>query len=196
MRIGLFGGTFDPVHLGHLRMAGAAKEALDLDRVILIPCALSPHKSDGPAPAPGECRMEMIRLCTVDHPWMEADSCELERSGVSYSYLTAEDFRSRYPEARLFWILGEDQWLALPRWSHPERLASLVEFVVFGRNGRTPVPREGYRAHFLPQAHDASATRIRCDIAAEAVTGRCHPWIAPPVMEYIREHRLYGAVSM
>ena len=186
-RIGLFGGTFDPIHMGHMAMAMAAKEALCLDRVIMIPCAISPHKSD--APAAGECRLEMIRIASKRHPWLESDWIELERRGPSFSWETAEEFRRRYPEARMFWVLGEDQWEALPRWEKPERLAALVEFVVMGRDGRDGGEREGFRAWFLPGVHGASAMRIR-----EVLRGGGDPGpdlLDPRVMKYIRRRGLY-----
>ncbi len=192
-RIGLFGGTFDPVHKGHIRIAQEAREALQLDRVVMIPCALSPHKTDGPKPVPGQSRMEMIRIACEPYPWMSVDACELDREGESYSWQTAEHFRARFPTARLFWILGEDQWQALPRWSNPEQLASLVEFIVFARNHRTPAPRDGVKAWFLPESHTASATEIRNELHGAVAGDRAHPWIDPAVMEYIRAHGLYEA---
>ena len=185
------GGTFDPVHLGHIRMAQAAHTALDLDRVVLIPCAVSPHKSDVPRPAPGECRKEMIRLAVRDYPWMEVDGCELERDGVSYSWQTAEVFRHRYPGACLFWILGEDQWQALPRWSRPEYLAEMVDFIVFGRNARNPEPRKGVRAHFLPWVHEASASEIRRELQSGRDLDAARQWLPPGVMDFIHKRGLY-----
>jgi nicotinate-nucleotide adenylyltransferase len=191
-RIALFGGTFDPIHQGHVVMARVARESLELDRVILIPCAISPHKGEGEMPAPGVCRMDMIRIACAEYPWMDADASELEREGVSYSWQTAEDFSDRFPDARLFWILGEDQWRALPRWSHPERLGSLVEFIVFGRNHSEPTLREGYKAWFLPEVHEASATQIRNVLETDVKAGEMHPWLVPGVFQYIRERGLYG----
>lgn len=193
LRIALFGGTFDPVHLGHVRMAEAARDALELDRVVLIPCALSPHKTDGPMPTSGECRMEMIRLAGRGRPWLEVDGCELEREGISYSWQTAEEFCKRHPGARLFWILGEDQWRALPRWGRPEYLAGMVEFIVFARDERRPESREGMRAHFLAGVHEASATKIREALREKQSGDFPHPWLEPEVLRYIREHGLYGA---
>lgn len=191
-RVALFGGTFDPIHDGHVQIALAAREALALDRVVLIPCSLSPHKLTGLLPAPGASRMEMIRLACGKYPWMDVDACELEREGASYSWQTAKYFRDGIPGARLFWILGEDQWQALPRWSHPEKIANLVEFIVFARNHRNPAPRAGFKTWFLPEIHGASASEIRDALPRAAAPDGGHPWIDPAVMEYIREHGLYG----
>jgi nicotinate-nucleotide adenylyltransferase len=194
-RIALFGGTFDPIHKGHIAMASSAMEQLQLDRVIFIPCAMSPHKSETSHPAPGRMRMEMIRIACGAHPGMDADACELEREGLSYSWQTAEDFRCRYPDAELFWMMGDDQWHALPNWSRPEHLASLVEFLVFARIHSNPIPREGYKARFLPAIHVASATEIREAIRSGKTTDDAHPWITPQVMQYIREHKLYNGAQ-
>jgi len=188
-RIGLFGGTFDPVHVGHVAMAAAAREALSLDQVVMIPCAISPHKSAGDAPTAGECRLEMLRIAGEGHPWLVCDGLELERSGPSFSWQTAEEFGRRFPEARIFWVMGEDQWEALPRWEKPERLAELVEFVVIGRNERDGVEREGFRAWFLPGVHAASATRIRRILREGGNPGP--DLLDPQVMDYIRRRGLY-----
>lgn len=192
LRIALFGGTFDPVHHGHVVMACAAREALALDRVVMIPCALSPHKSDGPPPTSGKCRMDMLRIASAGYPWMELDACELEREGVSFSWQTAEDFRERFPDARLFWILGQDQWQVLSKWDQPERLAGLVEFIVFGRSDGNPAMREGVAATFLPEVHGASATQIRNALREGVVPDDGHPWMDPGVLDYIRLRGLYG----
>ena len=185
-RIALFGGTFDPVHLGHLRIATAARDAMALDEVRFLPCRISPHKT-GSRPADGADRVEMLRRATRGLGWAVIDDFELKRDGVSYSWQTAEAMRERFPSARLFWILGTDQWSALPRWSHPERLAACVEFLVFGR-GETPEPRDGSVMHPLSAPHPASSTEIRSAFAAGA---RSHPWVDPLVAEWIVGKRLY-----
>lgn len=185
-KIGLFGGTFDPVHLGHLHLAGLARDALGLDEVRFLPCPVSPHKSDS-APVSGGDRCEMLRLATADLPWAVVDDLELRQAGPAYSYLTAEALAEKFPAARLFWIMGGDQWDALPRWKNPQRLAALVEFAVLAR-GEPPQPRDGYRLHVVRGDHPASATVIREAIFNGAVS---HEWLAPPVAEWIAARRLY-----
>lgn len=184
-KIALFGGTFDPVHLGHIHLATLAKEALGLDEVRFLPCRISPHK-EGSQPASGEDRCEMLRLATEDLPWAVVDDFELRQPGPSYSFETAESMAQRFPEARLFWIMGGDQWDALPRWKNPERLAKTVEFAVLAR-GETPLPREGYRLHVVQGEHPASATEIRASISNDGT----HPWLDSKVAEWIEEKRLY-----
>lgn len=185
-RIALFGGTFDPVHLGHIQIARSARDALDLDEVRFLPCRISPHKT-GTRPTGGADRMEMLHLATRGLDWAVVDDLELAREGASYSWQTAEAMEERFPGQRLFWIMGSDQWRALPRWSQPERLAERVEFIVFER-GETAELREGFTVHPLSAPHPASATEIR-EAFAQGAQG--HPWVAPEVAAWITRHRLY-----
>lgn len=185
-RIGLFGGTFDPVHLGHLHLAENARAALSLDEVRFIPCRISPHKL-GTRPTPAADRLEMLRIATADLPWAVVDDLEILREGPSYSWQTAEALRQQFPGSRLFWIMGTDQWAALPHWAHPERLAACVEFIVFSR-GAPPLPREGYRMHPLHADHPASATLIREAFIEEAAS---HPWLPEEVASHIQKTGLY-----
>lgn len=187
-RIALFGGTFDPVHLGHLEIAARAKEAMDLDKVMFLPCRVSPHKI-GVASAPPADRLEMVRLATRGLPWADVDDFDLTSPPPSYSYLTAGEMARRYPGVRLFWIMGADQWRALPAWKEPERLAALVEFLVFSRDG-APQPHPGWRMHALAGTHPASATAIRKELSEG---GTAAGWLDPSVASYIRQHRLYKA---
>ena len=127
-KIALFGGTFDPVHLGHIHIAQAARDALDLDEVRFIPCRISPFKTTN-APSSPEDRIEMLRLAIHELPWTVVDDFEVQREGPSYSWQTAEAMKARFPNSRLFWIMGTDQWELLTDWAHPEKLAACVEFI-------------------------------------------------------------------
>ena len=186
-KIALFGGTFDPVHLGHVYLADLARKALALDEVRFLPCRISPHKT-GRVCAPADGRLEMLRLATEGLAWAVVDDCETRRDGPSYSYQTAEALSVQFPGARLFWIMGMDQWEALPDWAEPRRLADIVEFIVFAR-GNTPAPRDGYRLHLVEGEHPASSSTIRYAIASGEME---HPWLAPNVARWIREHGLYA----
>jgi nicotinate-nucleotide adenylyltransferase len=187
-RIALFGGTFDPVHLGHLHLAEIARQSLVLDEVRFLPCRISPHKS-GRTPTPATDRLEMLRRATAGLPWAVVDDFEVRRDGPSFSYQTTAALAARFPQAKLFWIMGGDQWDALPRWEQPERMAELVEFIVLAR-GKHPLPREGYVLHVLEHGHPASATAIREALACGASS---HPWLAPSVADWIAQHQLYRA---
>lgn len=185
LNICLFGGTFDPIHLGHIHIAKAARDALGLDKVIFLPCRQSPHKA-GIEHASEEHRLEMCRLATTPYDWAEVDDHDLTAPAPSYSWRTAETMASRFPNARLFWLMGTDQWQALPEWNRPEHLASLVEFIVFSR-GNAAEPKSGYRLHRIQGKHPASATAIR----ASANKALLEEWLAPEVAAYILNHHLY-----
>ncbi|MEY5012459.1 MAG: nicotinate (nicotinamide) nucleotide adenylyltransferase [Verrucomicrobiota bacterium] len=187
-KIALFGGTFDPVHLGHRHVAEEAVKAMGLDEVRFIPCRISPHK-EGSLPASAEDRLAMLRLAMVDAPWAVADDLELRRDGPSFSYETAELMRERFPAAKLYWIMGADQWEALTRWKNPERLAQCVEFIVIDR-GDIKLSPHGFAMHLIKTHHPASATKIR---EALARGEKNQEWLHPDVAKYIRIHRLYGA---
>lgn len=184
-KIALFGGTFDPVHLGHLHLANLAKDSCGLDEVRFLPCQISPHKL-GSSPARPEDRLEMLRRATAEIPWAVVDDSELLRQGPSYSYQTAEAMAARFPTARLYWIMGSDQWDALPDWKNPELLAACCEFVVLTR-GQTPQPRPGYRLHPLAGEHPAAASEIRHALSKN----RPAKWLVPAVTEWIDQHQLY-----
>ncbi|GAA5482659.1 nicotinate (nicotinamide) nucleotide adenylyltransferase [Haloferula sargassicola] len=187
-KIALFGGSFDPVHLGHVAIARLAVAQMGLERVIFLPCRISPHKQAGAPPAAGEDRLAMLRLATAGLPWAEIDDFDLVQPPPSFSYLTVAEMQRRHPRARLFWLLGKDQWDALPRWREPERLAASVEFIVFSREGE-PLPRAGWTMHHLSGEHPASATAIRRNLAA----GRSPQHLDPTVLDFIRTRGLYGA---
>ncbi len=159
-RIGIFGGSFDPVHDGHIHLATLAKEAARLDEVWFLPCQISPHKTDRP-PSSGASRAEWLRTALAGIQWAKTDLTELETDAPSFSYLTMEKLVSRHPGNEWFWIMGGDQWTALPSWRHPEILARLVEFIVLARNGSEVLPRDGYRMIPVLGEHPASATAIR-----------------------------------
>ncbi len=188
-RIALFGGSFDPVHLGHLQVAETARRALDLDLVLFIPCRQSPHKEDGTF-ASEEDRLEMLHLALHDLEWTAVSEIEMLLPPPSYSWITAEAMHEVYPEARLFWLMGADQWAAIQTWTRPDYLADLVEFIVHDR-GAPPDPQPGFRVHFIHGDHPASATSIRAQ-APESLPSR---WLPPKVEQFIRLRGLYGCRS-
>ncbi|MEN9676155.1 MAG: Nicotinate-nucleotide adenylyltransferase [Verrucomicrobiota bacterium] len=135
MRVGLFGGSFDPVHLGHLLVARAALEELSLDHLIFLPAARSPFKP-GSAPAPAEWRLRMLRLALAGETRVSVDDRELRRGGISYSLDTVREFIGESSVGtQFFWLIGADHVPTLPAWREAEVLARLVEFVVIPRPG-------------------------------------------------------------
>jgi nicotinate-nucleotide adenylyltransferase len=186
-RIALFGGTFDPIHEGHLQIASEARRVFDLDEVRFLPCHVSPHKI-GVLTAPADDRLEMVRLAIRDLPWAIADDHDLTAPQPAYSWRTAEEMARRSPGAELFWLMGADQWRALPRWQHPERLAARVEFLVAFRSG-LPEPHPEWRMRLLQVDHPASSTAIRLAMAQ----GEDPRWLPPAVADYISKRGLYKA---
>jgi nicotinate-nucleotide adenylyltransferase len=159
-RIGLFGGTFDPVHHGHLIMARDVMESDNLQKIIFIPCACSPHKQDGPI-ASDEQRLAFLRLAVADEPGFEVSDWELRRGGVSYTIDTVLHFKSQMPGATFFWLVGEDQAAKLESWHRIEELRKLITFRFMQREGAEVRGSIGRRL-------DISSTEIRERLARGA----------------------------
>jgi nicotinate-nucleotide adenylyltransferase len=138
MRIGLYGGSFDPIHLGHLLVAEAACEELQLDRIVFIPAARSPFKPTH-APAPDHLRLRWLRIALAGHPHFEIDELELRRGGTSYTIDTVRACAARFPHARLFWLIGADHVPTLSQWRDSSLLAGLIDFIVIPRPGAPQV---------------------------------------------------------
>ena len=139
LRLGLFGGSFDPVHCGHLLVAQAACEELELERLFFIPAAQSPFKPES-APAPAAERVKLLRLALAGWTNCEVDGQELARGGTSFTIDTLRDYARRFPRAQLFQLIGADHVPTLPKWREAGELARLAEFVVIPRPGQTPAP--------------------------------------------------------
>ena len=138
MRLGLYGGSFDPVHYGHLLLAECCREALRLDEVWLIPAAVPPHKQSLEL-APAKHRIEMLELALGGHEQIRASRLEIERGGVSYTVQTLEAVRQLQPTAKLFLLMGADSLRDLPTWREPIRICELAIPTVVRRGG-TPEP--------------------------------------------------------
>jgi len=188
-RIGLFGGSFDPVHLGHLLMAQAAHEELELTRLFFIPAAQSPFKPES-RPAPANERLRLLRLALAGKSWCEIDRQEIERGGISYTMDTVRDYARRHPQAQLFYLIGADNVPQLPQWREAEELARLAEFIVIPRPGREhvsfPPPFRGRLLAGFPLG--VSSSQIRARVKAGLPIDHLVPAI---VAEAIRNNRLY-----
>jgi nicotinate-nucleotide adenylyltransferase len=213
-RIGLFGGTFDPIHLGHIRAAREVLEKFALDRILFIPSFIPPHKErEGMAPA--RDRLRMVELACAGEPRFAASSIEVDAGGRSYSILTLERIRALHPEARIFLILGADAFLEIGTWREHQRVLDEALFIVITRPGarladaagaitgplrsRVRAIAEGetvdetaladHRIFLLPiRALDVSSTEVRRRVrAGEAVAGL----VPEAVGDYIRSHELY-----
>lgn len=137
--LGLYGGSFDPVHCAHLLVAQAACEELSLSRLFFIPAAQSPFKPHS-APASAGDRLRLLRLALAAQPHYEIDEQETRRGGTSFTIDTVRDYARRFPTAKLHYLIGADHVPTLPSWREAAELAKLVEFVVIPRPGQKPAP--------------------------------------------------------
>ncbi len=189
-RIGLFGGSFDPVHVAHVALARLALEELSLDEVRWIPAGRPWQKSrDLAAP---QHREAMVRLAIADEPRFRLERCELDRSGASYTLDTVRELQSAEPPAEWFLIIGQDQYAGLHTWLGWEKLLARVTVAVAGRPGPIPEPhadvqRVPHRAVALPMM-DVSSTDIRERIAHRLPFDDLVP---AAVARYIDQHQLY-----
>jgi len=187
--IGLLGGSFNPVHLGHLLVAQAAREELQLSRLFFIPAAQSPFKPGLPL-APAEQRLRLLRLALAGQTDCEIDEQELNRGGVSYTIDTVRDYVRRFPGAHLFYLMGADHVPQLPKWRDADELARLVEFVVLPRPGQAaaplPAPFRGRALVGFPLGVSSSQIRerVKTGLPIDLLVG-------PAVAEAISNNRLY-----
>lgn len=184
MKICLFGGSFDPVHSGHLTIAEAAVRACGLERVIFLPAAESPFKQGKAHLFSDAQRTELLRLATAGSPWAEVSELDLQLPPPSWSWRLVEHFRAAYPTAQLCWLLGTDQWQELHRWARYDYLCEQLHFIVYHR-GEAPQPREGVCSTFIAGHHPAAATEIRRALTENAPLPE--GWMPPTVEQSARE---------
>ncbi|MEM7416415.1 MAG: nicotinate (nicotinamide) nucleotide adenylyltransferase [Gemmatimonadota bacterium] len=184
-RIGVFGGTFDPPHVGHASVARDVADALALDEVVWIPAGRSPHKPDVEL-TDGALRMAMVRCVANDDARFSIDELELLRSGLSYSVDTLEALATEYDGAALYLILGEDQYRVFDRWKEPERIRELATVVVMDRDGQggATSPDQAVAVGRV----DVSASEVRAAVKTGRSIGAL---VHPCVLALIREHDLY-----
>ena len=212
MKTGILGGTFNPVHYGHLRIAEEVREAFRLDRVMFLPAATPPHK-DVAAEVSFDHRLAMVRAAVADHPAFEVSDLEGERDGKSYSVHTLEILARRHPDDLFYFIMGMDSFLDITSWKEWRRLFALAHIVVTARTGfgvddpqaALPVAVAGEFCYdqrscclrhvsgkslvFLEETRlDISSTRLRAMVRE----GRSLRYLVPPSVDaYIRQQRLY-----
>lgn len=198
MKIGVLGGTFDPVHNGHIMMAEQARETLGLDKVLLIPAGTPMSRPGGNVAPPGH-RLMMLRRAVAGKPGLNVSVVELDRPGPSYTVDTMRELRRRYGEAAdIYFILGSDSLESLGSWREPQILISLCRLAVIPRSGYPPpdaaaldraVPGLSGRVVFMERpVGDVSASEIRERVAK----GRLVDQLVPePVAEYIFTNNLY-----
>ena len=198
-RIGIYGGTFDPPHLGHIRAAQAASAQLGLDKLLLIPAREAPCKAAPKgSPTPLQ-RLEMLRLAASGLEGVEVCGLELDREGPSYTFETVDALRLQYPQAELFLLMGTDKLESLPDWKESQKILRQVTIAAFPRGGKNEKERlrqakerleaEGAKVRLLDiPVTDISSTQLR-----RMLVFRCaDPFLSAGVGAYIRENGLYG----
>ena len=202
MRIGIYGGTFNPLHTGHIHAVRQAMETLRLDKLLMIPDRIAPHKeipSGSPTP---EQRLQMLQLAVAGEPGIEVSDIELKREGPSYTYLTVEALRETYPDAKLYLIMGTDMFLSFHTWKNPERITAQATLAVMYRGDKgekaaidarkAEMEAEGVEVELVENdTIPISSTQLRRLLAF-----RCADAFLPAgVGDYIRENGLYDTAS-
>lgn len=189
MKLGIYGGSFDPVHLGHLLVAQAAMEELGLARLFFVPAAQSPFKPEN-QPAPDAVRLQLLRLALAGSSNCTVDDQEIQRGGTSYTVETLRDYTYRFPGAELFYLIGADNAVKLNEWREAGELARLAEFVAVPRPGDGsavfPPPFRGRTLHGFPFA--VSSSKIRARVKAGLPVENLVP---TAVAEAIRTTKIY-----
>ncbi len=192
MRLGVFGGSFDPPHVGHLLAASDACEELELDRLFFVPAATQPLKEGRPA-APATHRLAMVHLAVDGDPRFSVLADEIEREGLSYTVETLAGFAERYPDAARYFLVGADAFALLAQWREPERIARLARLAVLQRSGDAVAePPAGVPASAVVRLHtrrvDVSSTEIRERVrAGRPIRG----FVSEAVADYIATTGLY-----
>ena len=197
--IGIYGGTFNPPHVGHIRAAQMAVDALGLDRLLVIPDRIAPHKQLPEGSASPEQRLRMLELALEGEQKIQVCDLELHREGPSYTYETVEQLHGLYPEDQLILLMGTDMFLSFHQWRYPERILKYAQLGVFYRGDkgevadialrRQEMEQQGHRVHLLQnQVVEISSTQLRRMLIFECAD----PFLPKGVAAYIREQGLYG----
>jgi nicotinate-nucleotide adenylyltransferase len=179
VRLGVFGGSFDPPHIGHYLAAVDAAERLGLDRVIWVPTAQQPLKAGTPHVATAEQRFRMVEAAILASPIFAASRIEIDRSGLSYTVATVQSLSAEWPGAELYLLIGEDAWSRFSEWREPETIQTLASIEILARNTES---------EFSGRVVEVSSTEIR----ARAREGRSvRGFVQDAVAEIIESERLY-----
>lgn len=202
MRIGIFGGSFDPVHYGHLLLAESAREQAALDEVWFVPAAIPPHKQTRELTA-AKHRVEMLNLAIGGHETFRVSTIEIDRGGVSYTVETLAAIHAEQPDAELFLLIGADSLADLPTWREPARICELALPIAVGRPGSPPPSYDALAGLLSPERlalarqHTVEMPLIglsSTDLRARVAAGRSIRYRTPRAVEkYIETQRLYRA---
>jgi nicotinate-nucleotide adenylyltransferase len=194
-RLGVFGGTFDPIHLAHLVLAEQAREQLRLDQVLFMPAFIPPHKM-GRTLSPPKVRLEMAELAVAGHPNFEVGDLELRRTGPSYTVDTLRTLREQHPSAELFLLLGGDSLADFPTWREPREILSLAKLGVMKREGSPPPEQPtGWEAELAERVTFIEAPLLAIsgtDLRRRVSEGRSIRYFVPAAVEaFINANKLY-----
>ncbi len=201
-RIGIYGGTFNPPHTGHMAAAAQAQKALGLDKLLLIPTAITPHKPPPAGSATPQQRLEMLRIGAAGIPCAQVEDLELRREGPSYTYLTILELKERYPDARLIFIMGTDMFLSFDTWKNPDIIAANAALAVLYRG------EKGEKAAIEAQKAKMDARGVEVQLIENEITAisstqlrrmlafQCgDPFLPEGVGAYITANRLYDSTA-
>ncbi len=189
MRIGILGGTFDPIHYGHLEIAKNAQKQFALDKIFFVPAYQPPHKQDFPPSASAEQRYDMVSLAIQAEPCFEVSDSEIKRKGFSYTIDTVREFRKKYPQAEICLILGEDAFKTIDHWHRADEIKNTVQLLVAPRHDRSEPP-------FQPKNADPIDMPL-CPVSASKIRGsiekklKMEQNLPSEVLSYILSHHLY-----
>ena len=199
-RIGIYGGTFNPPHIGHIRAAGYAVDSLQLTKLLMIPSCISPHKTlpeNSPTP---EQRTQMLRLSVGNNKKIEISDLELRRGSVSYTYETVAEIRKLYPNAEILLFMGTDMFLSFDSWKNPDLILQNAALAVFYRGDPNEIPKIQEKKAFFEEKGatvylvENPVTEISStDLRRMLVFDCARPFLSPGILEYIQANGLYGA---
>ena len=198
-RIGIYGGTFNPPHLGHIRAAEYALSTMALDRLLVIPSCISPHKQlPAGSPTP-EQRLAMLQLAFAGTDGIQVSDMELRRGGASYTYETVEQVKKMYPEGELLLFMGTDMFLSFESWKNPDAILKNASLAVFYRGEKEERQKIEEKKVFFEEKGakvylvENPVTEISSTDLRRMLVFQCAgPFLSPEVLDYIRQNRLYG----
>ena len=203
-KVGIMGGTFDPIHIGHLILGEAAYEQYHLDKVLFMPAGRPPFKEGRPGMASNEERTEMVRLAIASNPHFELSMLEMNDDGMSYTYRTLEKLKEEHPDTEYYFIMGADSIFSFDTWMNPQRIADASVIVVATRN-HMPAEKLDAKIRSLTETFGADIRKLETpnlDISSSQIRiwiseGRGVQYYLPdPEIAYIEEKKLYGKITL
>lgn len=204
MRVGVFGGSFDPIHLGHLILAESCREQAKLDQVLFMPCAMSPHKLDG-ARGKDRHRLEALDLAIGGHLDFVRSDMEIKRGGVSYTVETLQALTAENPEHEWFLLMGADSLESFASWREPEEILKLAKPIIVGRPGSNPIDLSILEplssAEYVDSIRDLQVESPLIEISSTSIrhrvsTNQSIRFLVPSGVEkYIETQKMYPAVE-